>query len=464
MSSHNDIIFTLSDNILNSIHININNSIIHSAERILLDTCACAFGAVDEQPVQAVRAWASNIKGTPEARIIGSAETSSVMGAAMANTTMARQLDINDAFWGRQIVCHPSDNIGGILAVADAVGATSDELLRAILVAFEIHIRVTEFSRESWYMEGGWDVAFFLPLATAAGVGTLLKLDRTQLANAMAIAASNAILGEIRVGHISTMKAVASGRAVAHGVEAAYLAAYGVTGPQRIFEGSRGLSALILGECDWDILLKPINEWRLPETCIKQYPAAYIIHNAIDAALALRAKHGILPEDVQEVEVTAYKWLIDEMVNGGGGKSRYDIDVRETADHSLPYCVAISLVDGEYTVAQLETPRWLAPEVKAMLSQVKCFHDPALDPGFPQSRPTRVKILLKDGRSVEQLVPYPKGDPRAPLTDDDIADKFRSLSRSQLDAAAQDRVIDTTLNLHERNASDFFASITKQQS
>ncbi len=455
------IVVQLSHAIHDAYNVKLDDGILHATERALLDTCACAFGARDSQPVLAARGWAGMIQGTPSARILGTSETSSVLGAAIANSTMGRQLDMNDAFWGREVVSHPSDNIGGCLAVADAIGASSEDLLRSILIAYEVHMRATEFSRESWYMKGGWDVAFFLPLASAAAAGSLLRLDPTRLAHAMAIAASNAILGEIRVGHISTMKALASGRAVAHGVEAAYLAYHGVTGPLLIFEGARGLSKLILGACDWDMLTGPITTWRLPETCYKQYPAAYIIHSAIDATLALRHEHGLTPDRIKEVVVSAYGWLIEEMVDGGGGKSRYDIDVRETADHSLPYCVAVSLVDGEYTTNQLDVPRWTSPEVREMLAKVKCIHDPALDGGFPANRPANVKIVTHDGKTFERLVSFPKGDPRNPLSDDDIAGKFRQLSKNILTEAQQQKIIATTLNLHKLTPNDFFEACTE---
>ena len=121
------------------------------------------------------------------------------------------------------------------------------------------------------------------------------------------------------------------------------------------------------------------------------------------------------------VEVAAFGWLIEDMVHGMGGTSRYQIDARETADHSLPYCVAVSLVDGAYNLEQLAGRRWEDPDVKAMLEKVSCVHDPAMDDGFPSHRPTRITLTLRDGTVVTEDVPFPKGDPRNPMTDADIA-------------------------------------------
>jgi len=429
------------------------SDLVHTVERIVLDTLGCAIGAVDSPPATAARAWARMLAGEPRARLLGTREESSVLGATLVNCTMARHLDMNDCDWARD-PAHPSDNICACLAVAEVSGASALEFMRSVLIAYEVQMRTTEFTKVSFFKKTGWDHTTFVTLATAAAAGVLLRLDATRLAHALAIAASYPTVGQLRVGQISMMKAASAGLAASRGVEAAYLASHGVTGPLEIFEGKRGIANLMLGECDWQVLTAPIHTWRLPRTCLKQYPAAYIIHSAIDATLALRQEHGVNPADINEVTVTGFGWLIEDMVHGMGGRSRYDIDARETADHSLPYCVAVALVDGEYTLAQLDVPRWEAPEVKAMLAKVKCEHDPALDGGFPASRPTRIRVVMNDGRVLENEVAFPKGDPRNPLTDEDIARKFRRLSAPTLAPARQQQVIDTALNLHRHTIGE----------
>jgi 2-methylcitrate dehydratase len=196
-----------------------------------------------------------------------------------------------------------------------------------------------------------------------------------------------------------------------------------------------------------------MDDWRLPRTCLKRYPAAYIIHSAIDATLALRAEHGIVPQDVTEVTVEAFGWLIEDMVHGMGGISRYEIDARETADHSLPYCVAVSLVDGRYDIEQLRSRRWEAPEVGQMISKTRCVHDRSMDARFPPDRPSRVTIKMKDGRTFVKEVPYPKGDYRSPFTDNELAAKFRSLSAQVLTPRQQDRAIACALDFSNESVS-----------
>jgi len=419
----------------------------------VLDTLACALGAVDAPPVKAARGWARMVNGEPAARLLGTREASSVLGAALVNCTMARHLDMNDCDWARD-PAHPSDNIGACLAVAEVSGAGALDFMKAVLVAYELQMRSTELTKVSFFKKSGWDHTTFVTLASAAGADTLLRLDAARLAHALAIAASYPTVGQLRVGQISMMKAASAGLAASRGVEAAYLASLGVTGPLEIFEGKRGMSALMLGECDWDVLTARVDSWRLPRTCLKQYPAAYIIHSAIDATLALRHEHDLAAERIVEVTVAGFGWLIEDMVHGMGGKSRYDIDARETADHSLPYCVAVSLVDGEYTLRQLDEPRWTMPDVKAMLAKVRCVHNPALDGGFPARRPARITVITSDSSRYEKQVDFPKGDPRDPMTDEDIAAKFRRLSSGVLGADAQERVIERAFDLRSHTLGE----------
>jgi len=433
-----------------AVHTSDDEHAIHAVERLVLDSTGCALGAHDSAPVKAVRAWAQTIGAGGRVPVLGTHETSSVLGAAQANCTMVRHLDMNDCDWAIS-PAHPSDNIGACIAVALATDASPMELIRSILIAYELQMRSTEFAKVSFFRKTGWDHTTFVTLATAAGAGALLRLDAGRLAHALAIAGSYPTIGELRVGQISMMKAASAGLAASRGVEAAYLASHGVTGPLEIFEGKRGMAKLMLGECDWELLTAPVGEWRLPRTCLKQYPAAYIIHASIDAALALHREHGLTPDAIAAVEVAGFGWLIEDMVEGMGGKSRYDIDARETADHSLPYCVAAALLDGEYTHLQLANKRWEDADLRAMLGRVKCVHDPDLDGGFPARRPGRVSITLRDGRVVSKQVDFPKGDPRNPLTDAELGAKFRRLSAPVLSAARQDAAIDVALNLHRRS-------------
>src|SRR5262249_53308505 len=139
---------------------------------------------------------------------------------------------------------------------------------------------------------------------------------------------------------------------------------------------------------------------------------------------------------------------------------RYDIDSRETADHSLPYCVAVSLVDGEYNLKQLQSKRWAAPEVREMIGKTKCFRDPEMDKVFPGDRPGRVTVKLKNGKVFMKELMYPRGDYRLPFTDDELAQKFHTLSEPVLDKSKRDRAIELALNFRKSSVKDLMTACT----
>jgi 2-methylcitrate dehydratase len=435
----------------------IDEKTLHAAERLLLDTLGCGLGAVNSPAPKATARWALKIRGDGNASILGTGAKTSVLGATVANCTAMRDLDMNDTYYPRDSA-HPSDNIGAVLATGEGEGASGEQILRGIVVAHEVAMRTCEIAKKSFQRVAGWDHTTFVTVASAAGAGMILRLDAQRMEHAISIAACYPTTGELRVGQISEMKAVSAGLAASRGIEAAYLAMEGVTGPAAAFEGRRGVSKLMIGEADWDILSAPVTEWRIPRTNLKRYPAAYIIHSSIDSALTVRRENNISPADIAEVRVDAFSWLVEDMVEGMGGVSRYDIDSRETADHSLPYCVAVSLVDGEYNLKQLQSRRWEAPEVREMIGKTKCFRDPEMDKVFPGDRPGRVTVKLKNGKVLMKELKYPRGDYRLPFTDEELAQKFHTLAEAALDKSKRDRAIELALNFRKASVKDLMAA------
>lgn len=428
----------------------------------MLDTFACAMGSSGSPAVEAARRWAARLDGTPQATIFATGEKRSVLGAALVNSTMIRDLDLNDTYFSTNPT-HPSDALGAVIAVAEAEGSTGEELLHAVLVAFEIQMRAAEMTETSYFRVLGWDHTHFISIAAAAACGILLHLSEEQHAHALGIAGCFPVLGGLRAGQISMMKSISAGLTASRAVEAAYLAREGVTGASAIFEGERGVERNAIGPCDWDLFCAPFEQWRLPKTCLKRYPAAYIIHSAIDAALEIRSAPSFDPSQVAEVLVEAFAWLMEDMVDGMGGVSRYMIDSRETADHSLPFCVAVALCDGTYTVDQLTRARWQDPDFKAMLAKVRCVHDRAMDARFPDERPSRVTVVFTDGSRRVSEFAYPRGDPRLPLSDEELKTKLHELSNNAgMSTAGLDMLADHALNFRNRTVTQLVAAATGQ--
>jgi len=121
--------------------------------------------------------------------------------------------------------------------------------------------------------------------------------------------------------------------------------------------------------------------------------------------------------------------------------SKYDPHTKETADHSLPYVIAAALVDRQVTPAQFEMKKIMDPTIRAQLKKVEVVADPEIEKVFPALQRVIVNITAKDGRTYSKQLDYPKGDPRNPLTDAEIEEKFRALAEGVLSKKAQDRLI-----------------------
>jgi 2-methylcitrate dehydratase len=116
--------------------------------------------------------------------------------------------------------------------------------------------------------------------------------------------------------------------------------------------------------------------------------------------------------------------------------SKYDPRSKETADHSLPYVLAAAVVDRRVTPAQFTDRKIMDPLIREQLQKVEVVADPEIEKLFPKLQRVIVAIRTTDGKEHTKQVDYPKGDPRNPLTDDEIEQKFDALAEPVLTAAS----------------------------
>ena len=203
---------------------------------LVIDTIGCGMGAWDERPVRACREIALSVNGP--ATVIGTARRTSTDMAAFANGAAFRYLDFNDTYVGK-FAAHPSDNIAACLAVAEAERASAQELIVAIVIAYEVNCRLVDAFDIS---ARGWDPPVFGLPAVALAAGRLMKLTPEQMTQGVNLAINDHIpLALTRVGALSDWKSLAAAEAGRNAVFAARLARAGLTGPAPIFEGTSGL-------------------------------------------------------------------------------------------------------------------------------------------------------------------------------------------------------------------------------
>jgi 2-methylcitrate dehydratase len=255
-------------------------------------------------------------------------------------------------------------------------------------------------------------------------------------------AVCNGALGQTRLGELSMWKGLASANACRNGVFASMLAADGVTGPDRCFEGKNGLIAQVTGPLELSGLGK--QPLRAGIVYLKSWPVFYSAQASVQAALALRKI--VSPREIKSVTVESYKRLLGR---GATDPEKWTPKSRETADHSVPFCVAAALLDGDITAATFDSQRFLDREVIELMSKVQLREDPEFTKEYPAKWNCRITAETFSGERHQVHVTYPKGHPQNPFTDKEVEQKFLSLAEPLIGAERCQSFLDWAWRLEE---------------
>src|ERR1700730_13775359 len=342
----------------------LSGNVLPTLKRNVLDSIACALGALDGELIPAIRAHAEQFSSRPTATFVGGGRAS-VDQAAFFNAVLVRYPDLLDTYLTPGGLCHPADNFGAVFAVAEHVDARGADFLLALGVAYEIQCR---FSATVPVMGRGLNQALQLAMSAAAGSAQLLPVDGARHAEPIrASAVDNVSLAAVHAEPVSTWKGISPAITGMRAVYNTMLAGRGITGPRALFEGPNGLEQLF----DQRIDLRTSDRALIAveQTYLKQYCA--LIHGqvVIDATLALRDEHGITGADVATVTLEVFQGAFD--IAGGGRYGNKDHpSTKEQADYNLKYLVAAALLDGQVGPEQLETQRVLRGDVQDLLVRV----------------------------------------------------------------------------------------------
>lgn len=413
----------------------------HEAKRRVLDSLGCALGAWDSRPARIARAAAAEVAVPGGASLLGTRHRTTPELAAFSNGTLVRYLDYNDTYLSRE-PAHPSDNIPAALAVGQAAGASGAEIVAAIVLGYEVQCRLCDAASLRAH---GWDHVYYGALSSAVSASRLWGLSAAQTVHALGIAGvCNFATRQTRTGQLSDWKACALANAARNGIFAADLARRGLTGPQGIFEGPRGLFRMVTGPFELGWAAGP-DDWMIRRTHIKFWPAEYHAQSAIDAALQLRPEVGD-PGAVERIRVESCEAAVSII---GSEPDKWRPTSRETADHSLPYCVAVALLDGDVGPAAFADARLRDPAVLALVDRVEVVQTQECDALYPEGVPNRLVVRLRGGRELVRLVRYPRGHARNPLSDAEVEAKFRRQAAGVVDAATADRIVALAWRLDE---------------
>lgn len=396
--------------------------VVAKAKMLILDTTGCALGGLSGAPTKAAHAMVEALGGRPEATIIGSAERTSCALATFANGTALRYLDVNDYYFGRD-PAHASGNLAAILAVGEKAGASGPDIIAALVAAYEVQFRLCDHAGTPSLWDRGWHHATNMSYASAAAAARLLGLDTARTAEALAIAGTHGnILTESMRGQMATIKATIEAVAAKGGVEAALMAAHGLTGPQAIFEGAYGWDRAVAGGSDLAALAAPLDgRFRIMQARIKPFEAFSPAQGLIQAALDLRARLSPRPEEIVAIEGRFPQQILDWPTSDG---QKAAPTTKELADHSPYYLMAVALMDGACGPAQFTPARLADPALRALMAKASLVADAAFTRDYHRGTGAAVTLTLKDGRKAEAVCPLPPGHPDNPLDDAAMARKF----------------------------------------
>ena len=416
---------------------------VHEVKRRLIDSLGCGMGAYHSEPGRIARMLARTVSCERGATVLGAPHRTSPDWAAFANGVLIRYLDYNDTYLSKE-PAHPSDNLAAALAVGEARGCDGRTFLTAIILGYEVQCRLCDAAS---IRARGWDHVTYGSFSTSLLSAKVMGLDERATEHAMALAAvPNNALRQTRAGELSHWKGCAFANAARNGVFAALLAELGMTGPSQVFEGVFGFHKLVSGPFE----LGPLGGeggrgFMINRTSIKFFPAEYHSQSAIEAALAMRAEVGDVG-DVVAIDIHTFDAAADII---GGEPEKWRPRSRETADHSLPYCTAVALVDGRVGMEQFSEARIADEDLIDLVQKVKVHRSEEMNKGYPAGIPNLVEVKLRSGKIVGRQVDFPRGHDKNPMTDREVEQKFEALCEPLLPKRQVRAILDALWGLEK---------------
>jgi 2-methylcitrate dehydratase len=414
----------------------------------VLDSLGCAIGALGAEPVRMVRDLVDDFGGKPRCTLIGGGMTAPDR-AALYNGALVRYLDFNDSYLAPDETCHPSDNLAPVLAAAEYAGVSGRDLLLALAVAYQVQCRLSD---EAAVRAHGFDHTTQGAYAAAAGTAKALGLHAGRAAHAVAIAGTALCsLRVTRTGALSHWKGLAYPFTAFGATEAAFLAMRGVTGPAEVFEGNKGFMESIAGRFAVDWAREDFE--RVRRTILKRYNAEIHSQSSVEALLELRGEHGFVGADVTRIELEIFD-VAYHIIGGGEEGDKTLVRTKEEADHSLPYLLAVAVLDGQVLPPQYAAARIGAPDVQQLLRRVVVRPADDLSRRFPDEHACRLRVHLKDGRVLARDKSDYEGFHTRPMSWEGVVEKFQLLAGPHVESSLAKEIVETVAHLDTVAVSD----------
>jgi 2-methylcitrate dehydratase PrpD len=422
------------------------DEVLQKAKSLLLDSAGVMLAALSQASSHAMAAAMKDLGGSPESTIFGLGDRVSAPNAALANGSMLHTLDFDDTHLPSQV--HVSSSVvPAALAAAEQRGSTGRELLHAVAYGAEVSIRVG-MAAPGYFNDNGFHATPVCgTFGAAAAVGSIFNLTPEQQVNAFGLATSQAagLLAFLDAPQ-TWVKRFHPGWAAHSGYLAAHLASFDYTGPPAAFESRFGLYRThVNGNFAPTFGTDANDEWEMLRIGLKPYPTGHFNIPFMDAAAALVEQHGIELEAIETIDCRITERALETVCLPIEEKRRPPTGY--AAKFSLPFSVASRLVHGRSTLAEFSDESITDVRTLALADKVICTPDPDAD--FPRYYPAWVVITLADGRSFEGREPIHRGHPDNPMSEQQLAEKFRGCTSAVLSDAEIGHVVKTVQNLEQ---------------
>jgi 2-methylcitrate dehydratase len=414
----------------------------------ILDSLGCCIAALGAGPVEACHEQVAEFGGTGPCALIGGGKANPIY-AAFWHTALVRYVDFMDNFLAPTETCHTADNFGVALTITDYVGGTGRDLMLGVALGYTVQSRFVDHAN---FMTSGFDHTTQLAFSHNAAAGRLLGLSEQQIANAIAMAAvSDASFAVVRAKPLSQWKGLASAQSALGAMNTLFLARRGVEGPLQVIEGPLGIDHLLRMRIhiDWD---KEGYEG-VVESSIKKYNSMIHTQSAVHCMVELVRQNKVDPGKVISIEADVFQLAYDF---AGGGLYGVDkvIRTKEQADHSLPYLLAVALLDGDVMPAQFKPDRIIKSDVQGLLKKVSVRPNAEYTEEYPGKMPAKITVRLQDGKVIEHEVQDYPGLASDPFTWEDSVEKFDRLVSGRFDEVLCGEIKDAVQSVENIQARD----------
>jgi 2-methylcitrate dehydratase len=415
---------------------------IDAAKRFLFDTLACALGGAQVHDTQIFLDYYRSLGQSGPCTVIGCGDQMNPVAASMLNALMTRAMDYNDIYW-KQDPSHPSDLAAAPLAIAEWKQLSGKDLLIALNIGWDLTMRLCHIAVPG-IRERGWHHATLMAFATPVVAGKALGLTPEQMQHAIGICSSHCFtLGCAVAGKLTMMKNTVSPMATRDGVEAALLAQGGYTGPEGVIDGKEGMVHCLGEAWDFSWIEELGQRWMITDCGMKSFPIEALMHSPVSATLEIIKGQDLKPEDVTEIRIESIARAADILSD----PAKYDPQSKESADHSLPYCIAAAVTDRMVTPRQFRDERLWNETLRAQMAKVKVVANDEFEQAFPAKQCTRVTIKTISGQEYTAERDFPKGDPRDPMSLEDVGDKFDALAEPIMSADRRKALREAIFNI-----------------